>query len=171
MAEDDVDKNVVEREAVRLQARVDRHPTCETEALPQPLGVRGGMDLSADKPQPAKHQSPGVVAAEADAGDDNNIQLSGDKPIPDDDGILELVQEDDGDETMEPLNRDFVESDEDVEPASPRVGPATPNLDDRSELALPNAKRSRLSRITAIQNLCKMEQLKSRNAVRDNQTA
>ena len=125
------------------------------------------MDLTADELQPAKHQSHGVVAAEADAGDDNNIQASGDIQIPDDDGIPELVQEDDGDETLEPLNRDFVESDEDAEPASPGVGSAIPKLDDRPELELPNAKRSRLSRITAIQNLCEMETFKSRDDVRE----
>ena len=53
---DEVDKRVIERED-RLQARVDKHPSGEAEAPPQPLGVRGDMDLPADEPQPAKHHN------------------------------------------------------------------------------------------------------------------
>ena len=55
MAGDDVDRAVVEREVMRLQKRVDRHPAPEAEAPPQPHGVRRGMDIPADELQPAKH--------------------------------------------------------------------------------------------------------------------
>ena len=73
MAEDDVDKRVIEREVDRLQARVDKHPPGKDEAPSHTLGVRGGMDLPADEPQPAKHQT-GVVAGEAEAGKDEEDQ-------------------------------------------------------------------------------------------------
>ena len=55
MAADDIDRAVVERELVRLQAKVDRHPVPEAGAVPQPIGVPGGLDLPADELQPAKH--------------------------------------------------------------------------------------------------------------------
>ena len=56
MAADDIDRAVVEREVVRLQVKVDRHPVPEAGALPQPIGVSGGMDLPTDELHPAKHQ-------------------------------------------------------------------------------------------------------------------
>ena len=55
MAADEVDRAMVEREVVRLQVKVDRHPVLEAGALPQPIGVSGGMDLPTDELHPAKH--------------------------------------------------------------------------------------------------------------------
>ena len=82
--------------------------------------------------------------------------------VPDDE-IPELE-----DETMEQvMPQDFVESDEDGGPGSPVPGPDTPKLDDSQEPEEPSSKRSRLSGITAIQNLCKFEKLKSRNDVKE----
>ena len=122
MAEDDVDRRIVEREAERLQGQVDKHPSGEVEAPPQPLGVRGGMDLPADEPHPAKHQT-GVVAGEAEAGKDEDVQNEDgdpeDKEVADDQSIPELTESDDGDEKMNPVDRNFVESDDD-ELAAPR---------------------------------------------------
>ena len=75
---------------------------------------------------------------------------------------------DDDDEPMDQvMNHYTLESDDESGPASPSAGPGTPKLDDGPELESPNAKRSRLSRITAMQNLCKLEKLKSRNDVRE----
>ena len=68
---------------------------------------------------------------------------------------------------MEPVNRDFVESDDDDELASPKVEPAVRRPEDGPALELPDDKRSRLSRITALQNLCKMEKIKDRKGVRE----
>ena len=55
MAAADIYKAVVEREVERLQVKVDRHPVPEAGALPQLLGVSGGMDLPTDELHPVKH--------------------------------------------------------------------------------------------------------------------
>ena len=168
LASDDVDICVVEREVLRRQAKVDRHAGSAGEAVPQPHGVQGDMVFPADELQPAKHQESGVVAAEADAGTvdadekvyDDEAAPHAAHAVPEDD-IPEL---EDDDEPIEqaPL-QDFIESDEEIGPASPGAGPGTPRLDEGPEQEKPNAKRSRLSRITNLQILCKIEQLKSRN--------
>ena len=119
------------------------------------------MDLPADELQPAKDQT-GVIAGEADAGDEDEKQedneVAGDQDIP------ELAESDDGDEKMEPIDRNFVES-EDEELDTPKSDPVARRPEDGPALELPDAKRSRLSRITAMQNLCKMEKIKYRNDV------
>ena len=118
------------------------------------------MDLPADELHPAKHQT-GVVAGEAEAGKDEDVQNEDgdleDKELADDQGIPELTESDDGDEKMNPVDRNFVEPDDEDgdEPAAPR------RPEDGPVLGLPDAKRSRRSRISALQNLCKITNLRT----------
>ena len=74
--------------------------------------------------------------------------------------IPELVEEDD-DEDMNVMD--------DYEPASPGPSPGTPKQDDEDgpQLELPEAKRSRLSRISMLQNFCRLDKLKARSDVRE----
>ena len=88
------------------------------------------------------------------------------------DDIPELKTEDDDEPMAQAVMEQYaMESDDESEAGSPGAGPDTPRPDDGPELEKPSAKRSRLSRITAIQNLCKLEKLKGGNDERDHQTA
>ena len=122
-------------------------------------GVSGGMDLPTDEPQPAKHQKTGVDADEDDAGESVKA---------DDDEIPEL-KFDDGDEMMEQavMSQYAMESDDESEAGAPGLEEVATRLEEGPELELPNAKRSRLSRINEMQNLCRLEKVKSRNDVKE----
>ena len=67
---------------------------------------------------------------------------------------------------MEPVDKNFVECDDD-ELDIPKTDPVARRPEDSNALELPDAKRSRLSRITALQNLCKMEKIEDRKDVRE----
>ena len=68
---------------------------------------------------------------------------------------------------MEPVDRNFVESDDDDELAAPNDDPASRRPEDGPALELPDAKRSRLSRRSTLQNLCKMEKIRERKDVKE----
>ena len=147
---------------------MDAHPPDKVEE-PSPTlpGTRLTLlPLGLDEPQPAKHQ---VAAGEAEAGRDEEEQHEDGEPedkdvaeeVADDQSIPELAESDDGDAKMEPVDRNFVEESDDDEVT------ATRRPEDGPTLELPDAKRSRLSRITAMQGLCKLEQVKERKDVKE----
>ena len=67
---------------------------------------------------------------------------------------------------MEPVDRNFVES-EDDELAASKDDVARRTPEDGPALELPDAKRSRLSRISALQAICKMEKIRERKDVKE----
>ena len=181
MAADDADRVTLEREVVRLQFRAKKReedaealggrpdsvdappvatnkdgdketslPSVHADFYPSDAGVQGGMVPPADEPQPAKHL------------DDNDapMQTSGAGAHSNRTDIPELEMEDE-DMNDEDMNVSY-------EPSSPGQSPGAANQEggQAHHEECPDAKRSRLSRISMLQSLCSLNKLKKRSDVR-----
>ena len=131
-------------------------------------GITGIVDYPSDEAIPPKYQpasSADETPMQGGVGDDDDVamQRSNESDIP------ELTQPGDMEDEDMPRTpfRDFSDSDYEMrqyEPTSPGHSPGTPKVDDGSD-GQPQAKRSRLDRITLIQSIYNMLQLKKRKDV------